>query len=216
MYRYVYDLHTKFRMCSSNGSSVTAIKPITQYGLCADSFLFFYILQRRSSGKNQWPTFLWHDAERIENSPIFAFIFVAAVTFLPNRCLATIDGFTCRHTDWWEGFIKYAVQMDSDAMICMQNFIKTSSGIQKFMGGDTQTPRQHDIISMLLFFQNKGSGLKILPEQSCIPPQDLLSYLIFLPHIKWRSYLTNSRVRHVDITDCRKLKITTLLWTRKV
>jgi hypothetical protein len=33
------------------------------------------------------------------NSPIVACVFVTAVTFLPTRCLATIGGYTYRHTD---------------------------------------------------------------------------------------------------------------------
>jgi hypothetical protein len=33
------------------------------------------------------------------NSSIVAFGFVGAVTFLPSRCLETIEGYTCRHKD---------------------------------------------------------------------------------------------------------------------
>jgi hypothetical protein len=58
--------------------------------------------------------------------------------------------------------MKYAVQTGSGAMICISSFIKIGLGIQKFMG-DLQTHRQHgDLISLLLFFLNKESGLKIL------------------------------------------------------
>jgi hypothetical protein len=32
------------------------------------------------------------------NSSIAAYVFVAAVTFLPSRCLAKIEGYTYRHT----------------------------------------------------------------------------------------------------------------------
>jgi hypothetical protein len=37
--------------------------------------------------------------------------------------------------------MKYPVEMDSGAMICIPSFIKFGSGIQKLMGGhkDTQT-----------------------------------------------------------------------------
>jgi hypothetical protein len=38
--------------------------------------------------------------EAFNNSSILASEFVAAVTFLPSRCLATIGGFTYRHIDW--------------------------------------------------------------------------------------------------------------------
>jgi hypothetical protein len=40
-----------------------------------------------------------------------------------------------RHTDSWEGFMKYVVEMDSGAMIYLPSFIKTGSGIQKLIGG---------------------------------------------------------------------------------
>jgi hypothetical protein len=57
--------------------------------------------------------------------------------------------------------MKYAVEMGSGAAICTPSFIKTGSGIRKLIGGDPQTHRQHDdIISLLLFFQNKESRLK--------------------------------------------------------
>jgi hypothetical protein len=99
----------------------------------------------------------WYDTDRIENdasnnSPIAACVFVAAVTSLPSRYLATIGGYTYRHTDWLEGFIKYAVEMGSGAMIYTPSFIKSSSEIQKVIGGKH---RQHDLISLLLYFQNK-------------------------------------------------------------
>jgi hypothetical protein len=48
-------------------------------------------------------------------------------------------------------------------MIYTPSFIKIGSGIQKLIGDDTQTHkhRQHcDLISLLLFFQNKESRLK--------------------------------------------------------
>jgi hypothetical protein len=63
--------------------------------------------------------------------------------------------------------MKYSVEMGSGAMIYLYipNFIKTGSGIQKSRGGNTQTHRQHDLISLILFV-NKESRLKIesLPE----------------------------------------------------
>jgi hypothetical protein len=79
-------------------------------------------------------------------------VFVAAITLLGNN-----RGYACRHTDWWEGFMKYAVEM-----IFIPSFIKIGSGIQKLTWGDTQTHRQHgDVISLLSAFQNKYSRLII-------------------------------------------------------
>jgi hypothetical protein len=39
-----------------------------------------------------------------------------------------------RHTDCWEGFKKYAVEMGSGAMIHIPSFIKIVPGILKLMG----------------------------------------------------------------------------------
>jgi hypothetical protein len=49
---------------------------------------------------------------------IVACVFIAAVTFLPTRCLATIGGYTHTHTHRLiEGFMQYAVEMGSGAMM---------------------------------------------------------------------------------------------------
>jgi hypothetical protein len=90
--------------------------------------------------------FPWYDMDHIENvsnnSSVTACLFNTTVTFLVNHCLATIREYTYRHTDWWEGFLKYAVKMGSIAMIYISSFMKTGSVIQKLMGwGDTQTHR---------------------------------------------------------------------------
>jgi hypothetical protein len=62
-------------------------------------------------------------------------------------------------TDYWEGFMKYAVEMGSGAMIYIRSFIKIGSGIQKLIGG---IHRQHgDRISLLPFFLNKESRVKM-------------------------------------------------------
>jgi hypothetical protein len=46
--------------------------------------------------------------------------------------------------------MKYAVEMGSGAMIYIPSFIKIGSGIQKLIGGDSQTQRQYgDHISLL-------------------------------------------------------------------
>jgi hypothetical protein len=67
----------------------------------------------------------------------------------------------------WEGFMKYAVEMGSGTMLHIPSFIKIGSVIQKLMEGgeltDTQTHSQYgDLISILLFFRNKESRLKVI------------------------------------------------------
>jgi hypothetical protein len=39
-----------------------------------------------------------------------------------------------RHTGGWDGFMKYAVEMGSGAMIYIPSFIKIGSDIQKLIG----------------------------------------------------------------------------------
>jgi hypothetical protein len=52
--------------------------------------------------------------------------------------------------------MKYAVVVGSFAMIYIPSFIKIGSGIQKLIRGDSQRLRRHgDLISLLLYFQNK-------------------------------------------------------------
>jgi hypothetical protein len=59
--------------------------------------------------------------------------------------------------------MKYSVQMGSGALIHTPNFIKIDSAVQKLIEGESQTHRQHgDLISLLLFFHNKESRLKII------------------------------------------------------
>jgi hypothetical protein len=50
-----------------------------------------------------------------------------------------IEGCTYIHRDRSEGFTKYAVKLNSGAMIYIPVFINTGIGIQKFIGGNTQT-----------------------------------------------------------------------------
>jgi hypothetical protein len=89
-------------------------------------------------------TLRWYDTDRIENGvsnnySIVACVFIDAVKVLPIRCLATIEDIY-RRTDWWEGFMKYAVEIDSCSIMYIATIIKIDSIIQKLMGGDnTQT-----------------------------------------------------------------------------
>jgi hypothetical protein len=46
-----------------------------------------------------------------------------------------IGGYTYRYTDLWEGFIKYAFEMGSVAMIYIPSFINIGSAIQNLIGG---------------------------------------------------------------------------------
>jgi hypothetical protein len=62
----------------------------------------------------QQPTFPWYDTDRTENSAsnnssIVRRVFVASVTFLPSRCLATIRGYTYRQNterDLWSKLLR--------------------------------------------------------------------------------------------------------------
>jgi hypothetical protein len=79
------------------------------------------------------------------SSPIVACI-RSTGTSLPCHCLTIKGGthftyplpgkhsYTYRHTDGWEGFMKYAIEMGPGATITIPNFIKTGSGIQMLMG----------------------------------------------------------------------------------
>jgi hypothetical protein len=90
----------------------------------------------------------WYDTGHIENDSsnnysVVACVFVNAVTFLPSRCLATIEGFlpnrcletigellpsrylaaigryTYRHRDWWEGFLAYFPYLEKIKVGCL-------------------------------------------------------------------------------------------------
>jgi hypothetical protein len=56
--------------------------------------------------------------------------------------------------------MKHAVEMGSDAMICIQSFIETGSGFQKLIGGHTDTRGSSWSHKPSLFFENKESKLK--------------------------------------------------------
>jgi hypothetical protein len=53
--------------------------------------------------------------------------------------------------------MKYAVEMDSGAMMCIPSFVKIGSGIQKMMG-DTQTHRMKSVYSYLRKVGQKENG----------------------------------------------------------
>jgi hypothetical protein len=55
--------------------------------------------------------------------------------------------------------MKYAVEIGSGAMIYVPSFMKNGSGIEKLIGWDSQTHRQHGDLISLFFFQNKESRL---------------------------------------------------------
>jgi hypothetical protein len=57
------------------------------------------------------------------NSSIFACVFVAAVTFLPNPWLVAIED-KHTNTDRCEAFMRYYVEVGSDAMPYVPSFIK--------------------------------------------------------------------------------------------
>jgi hypothetical protein len=57
--------------------------------------------------------------------------------------------------------MKYAIEMNSDAMMYISSFMKTGSAIQKLVGRDAQTYRQHEErIGPLSFFKMRKEGLK--------------------------------------------------------
>jgi hypothetical protein len=98
------------------------------------------------------------------------FVFVAVERCLPSRCLAHLnvlvlqryEGYTYRHTDWWEGFMTYAVEMCSGAMIHIPSSIKTSSGIQKLRGIQRQ---DGDRISLL--YESRPKNKSRLMRSPC-------------------------------------------------
>jgi hypothetical protein len=63
------------------------------------------------------------------NNSSVACIFVAIVTFLPNRCIELVGGYRCRHR-LIGGIYEIAVEMGSGSMIYIPSFIKIGSLIQ--------------------------------------------------------------------------------------
>jgi hypothetical protein len=77
--------------------------------------------------------------KRVQQFLYYCVCILLCYKYLPSRCLATIEGYTHRNTDWREGFIKYAIEMGSNAMVYIQSFIKIGSGIQTLIERDTKT-----------------------------------------------------------------------------
>jgi hypothetical protein len=106
---------------------------------------------------------------RIQQFFILACVFVAAVTFSTEPLPSNDRGYTYRHRYWWEGFMKYEIEMSSGDMSYRSGFIKTGSAIQKLILGDVQTAwRSH---KPPFIFQNKESRLRI----ACVPFSFILS-----------------------------------------
>jgi hypothetical protein len=95
-----------------------------------------YNMGKRSSGKNV------SDTDRIENNAVnhsstLAYVFAAAVTFLPSRCLATLRGYTNEHrlmkgiykARRWDGLRRRNIYINFH--IILQIFKKTGMGIPK-------------------------------------------------------------------------------------
>jgi hypothetical protein len=63
-------------------------------------------------------------------------------------------GYTHRHTGWWEGFMMYAADIVSGAMIHIPSFIKIGSGIQKSIEGiHRHTDRMWSHKPTFIFFE---------------------------------------------------------------
>jgi hypothetical protein len=93
---------------------------------------------------------------------------------LPSRCLATIRGYTYRHTDWWERFFNYSVEVGSDAVIYVPSFIQIGSGSEKLIVGiHTHTHTATWSHKPTLFFQNKECRLKNMKMLRivCVPTE---------------------------------------------
>jgi hypothetical protein len=86
----------------------------------------------------QTHTLISYDADHIQNDAsnkhsIVVFIRCHGNVFTePMPCNDT-RGYTYGHEDWWQGFMKYAVEMGSVAMIYIPSSMKIGSGIQKLM-----------------------------------------------------------------------------------
>jgi hypothetical protein len=77
-----------------------------------------------------------------------------------RRYLATIGGYTYKHTGWWEKLFNWTVEMGSGAVMYVPYFMKIGSGVQKLIRGiHRHTHRQqHDLISLLYFLKMRNVG----------------------------------------------------------
>jgi hypothetical protein len=95
---------------------------------------------------------------RSNNCSIVACVFVAAVSFLQSRCLATVrDTHTVRVTEW----IYEASYLDGRRCHDVHSQVslnKIGGGLQKLLGRIHR--QQANLISLLLFYQNKEIMLK--------------------------------------------------------
>jgi hypothetical protein len=87
------------------------------------------------------------------------------------------------HRDWRVGFMKYAIEVGSGAMIYIPSFIKIGSGIQKLMegGGYTDTERRlHEPTlgkqanKIVVLIKNAKSSFKTLDSMAVLPWVDIL------------------------------------------
>jgi hypothetical protein len=81
--------------------------------------------------------------------------------------------------------MNYAVELGSGAMIYISSFMKTCYGVQTLLGFVYTYRQQGDLISLLLFFQNKESRIKTLKKSSLLC--NLLSAVSEMkPELKYR------------------------------
>jgi hypothetical protein len=126
----------------------------------------YLVLKQEDLGRTNF-LLSWYDADCIQimsnNFSIVAPVFIAAVTFLPNRFLATIGRCTYRHTLMSTIY----EERRSGGLRCHDMHTKlykdwfTHSKVER---GNTQIHRQHgDHISILNFFKVRKVGyIKIL------------------------------------------------------
>jgi hypothetical protein len=53
------------------------------------------------------------------------------------------------------GFMKYASEMASGVMICLQSFMNIGAGVQKLLGGYTHATDSREVFISLLLFSSK-------------------------------------------------------------
>jgi hypothetical protein len=126
--------------------------------------------------KKFWEELIAYDTGHIENdasnnSSIFACVFVTAVTFLRSRCLVTIGETITEPSSSNDKGIFTELLPSNDRGICIKPWPSKDKGnftepLPSSDKGDTQTHtythrQQRDLISLLSFFQNKESKLKI-------------------------------------------------------